>query len=51
MKVVNLHSYLTLVGVAAFALPLLGCDTVEGLGEDIEELGDEIEDEADDARR
>ena len=28
-----------------------GCETVEGVGEDIENLGDEIEDEARDSRR
>jgi len=30
---------------------LAGCNTVEGVGRDIEDLGDAIEDEADDARR
>ena len=30
---------------------LSGCNTVEGVGQDIENLGDEIEDEANDARR
>jgi predicted small secreted protein len=30
---------------------IAGCNTVEGVGRDIEELGDEIEDTADDARR
>jgi predicted small secreted protein len=33
------------------AMFIAGCNTVEGVGRDIEELGDEIEDEADDARR
>lgn len=33
------------------ALFIAGCNTVEGVGRDIENLGDEIEDEADDARR
>ena len=33
------------------SLFLAGCNTVEGVGRDIENLGDEIEDEADDARR
>jgi predicted small secreted protein len=50
MKLINSRTYLTLLGVAAFSILGAGCDTVEGLGEDIEELGDEIEDEADDAR-
>ena len=32
------------------SLFVAGCNTVEGVGRDIEEIGDEIEDEADDAR-
>jgi len=34
-----------LLGVAAFAL--VGCNTVEGAGEDIEDLGDSIQDASD----
>lgn len=33
--------------IAALLLGLAGCNTVEGLGEDIESAGDAIEDEAD----
>lgn len=29
---------------------LAGCNTIEGVGRDVERLGDAIEDEADDAR-
>jgi predicted small secreted protein len=28
---------------------LAGCNTIEGIGQDVEELGEEIEEEADDA--
>jgi predicted small secreted protein len=51
MKLVNSKSYLALFGVVLFSAFAVGCETVEGVGEDIEELGDEIEDEANDARR
>ena len=51
MKLVNPKSYLALFGAVLFSAFAVGCETVEGVGEDIEELGDEIEDEADDARR
>ena len=44
-------SFLALLGVVAFSSLTVGCETVEGVGEDIEELGDEIEDEARDAQR
>ena len=44
-------SWLSLLGVVLFSAFAVGCETVEGVGEDIEELGDEIEDEANDARR
>ena len=46
MKLVNPKSYLALFGVVLFSTFAVGCETVEGVGEDIEELGDEIEDEA-----
>jgi predicted small secreted protein len=51
MRLVNPKSWLGLLGVALFATLSVGCETVEGVGEDIEELGDEIEDEANDAQR
>ena len=51
MKLVSPKSFLSLLGVLMFAGLAVGCETVEGVGEDIEELGEEIEDEADDARR
>jgi predicted small secreted protein len=51
VKIINSGSYVALLGVAAFSILGAGCETVEGVGEDIEELGEEIEDQADDARR
>jgi predicted small secreted protein len=51
MKLANPKSFLSLLGVALFSTFAVGCETVEGVGEDIEELGDEIEDEANDAQR
>ena len=51
MNLVNPKSCLALLGVALFSIFSVGCETVEGVGEDIEELGEEIEDEANDARR
>ena len=51
MKFANPKSYLSLLGVLLFAGFSVGCATVEGIGEDIEDLGDEIADEARDARR
>ena len=46
----TLWSWLGALILSTSAL-LAGCNTVEGVGRDIENLGDEIEDEADDARR
>lgn len=51
MKLVTPKSFLSLLGVVLFSAFAVGCETVEGIGEDVEELGDEIEDEANDARR
>jgi predicted small secreted protein len=51
MKLVNPRSCLAVLGVVLFSTFSSGCETVEGVGEDIEELGDEIEDEANDAQR
>lgn len=51
MKLANSRSWLTALGVLAFGAFAAGCETVEGIGEDVEELGDEIEDEARDSRR
>jgi predicted small secreted protein len=51
MKLVDPKSCLAVLGVVLFATFSSGCETVEGVGEDIEELGDEIEDEANDAQR
>jgi predicted small secreted protein len=50
MKLTNSKSWLSLLGVVAFAAFAAGCETAEGIGEDIENLGDEIEDEANDRR-
>jgi predicted small secreted protein len=39
---------LSLLTVLAFlAIPLAGCNTMEGFGKDVQKVGDEIEDEAD----
>jgi predicted small secreted protein len=51
MRLVNPKSFFALLGVVLFSAFSIGCETVEGVGEDIEELGDEIEDEANDAQR
>ncbi len=51
MKLANPRSALGLLGLVLFSTLSIGCETVEGVGEDIEELGDEIEDEANDAQR
>ena len=51
MKLASSKSLLALLGVVAFSAFAAGCETVEGVGEDIENLGDEIEDEARDSRR
>jgi predicted small secreted protein len=51
MKLASSKSWWSLLGIVAFAAFAVGCETVEGIGEDVEELGDEIQDEADDARR
>lgn len=51
MQILDRKSFLALAGVAVFSTFAVGCETVEGIGEDVEELGDEIEDEANDARR
>ena len=51
MKLANPKSLLALLGVIALSGFAAGCETAEGIGEDIEEVGDEIEDEANDARR
>ena len=51
MKLANTKSWWPLLGVVAVAAFAAGCETVEGVGEDVEELGDEIQDEANDARR
>jgi predicted small secreted protein len=51
MKLANTKWWSSLLGIVAFAAFAAGCETVEGIGEDVEELGDEIQDEANDARR
>jgi predicted small secreted protein len=51
VKRIHLGSYLALLGVAAFSVLSVGCATVGGVGEDVENLGEEIQDESDDARR
>lgn len=48
-KQAALWSLLGSLLLSCFAIA--GCNTVEGVGRDIENLGDAIEDEADDARR
>ncbi|MBT8098401.1 MAG: hypothetical protein KJO82_01555 [Gammaproteobacteria bacterium] len=44
----NIWKPLSTALIAAFLLGLAGCNTTEGIGEDIEEIGEEIQDEADD---
>jgi predicted small secreted protein len=45
------RNWLSLLGALLLSTAsIAGCNTVEGVGQDVEELGDEIEDEADDAR-
>ncbi len=51
MKFATPKAFLSLLGIVLFSAFAVGCETVEGAGEDVEELGDEIEDAADDARR
>ena len=51
MKLASSRSLFALLGVIAFSAFAAGCETVEGIGEDVEELGDEIEDQARDSRR
>ena len=51
MKTVDRKTFLSLLGAAIVSTFVVGCDTVEGFGEDVEDLGDEIEDAADDAKR
>jgi predicted small secreted protein len=51
MTPVDRKTYLSLFGAALLSTFAVGCETAEGVGEDIEELGDEIEDAADDAQR
>lgn len=46
MNFIESRSYLALLGIAAFSVLGAGCNTVEGVGEDIEDLGDNIEDAA-----
>lgn len=40
------RQWLSAVLLAAFVLPLAACNTVEGVGEDIESAGDALDDEA-----
>ncbi len=42
-----LKKTLTLILTAAFIVALSGCNTVEGIGEDIEAAGEGIQDAAD----
>jgi predicted small secreted protein len=51
MKLAEPKSFLALLAIVLFSGFAAGCETVEGVGEDIEELGDEIEDQAKDAQR
>lgn len=37
---------LSLAGAAALVFAISGCNTVEGIGEDVESAGDAVEDEA-----
>jgi predicted small secreted protein len=43
----NVKRILLSVLTAGFAIAVIGCNTVEGLGRDVESLGDAIEDAAD----
>jgi predicted small secreted protein len=51
MKRIKLRSYVALLGAAAFSVLSVGCATVGGVGEDVENLGEEIQDESQDARQ
>ena len=44
-----LRSAMGLVGAATCFMALLGCNTTEGVGEDIRAVGDAIDDAAEDA--
>jgi predicted small secreted protein len=46
----SLGIVLPLVSVAALTLLTAACNTVEGVGRDLERAGDAIQDEADDTR-
>lgn len=46
MKLENLIRSLGLAGALGLMLGLSACNTVEGVGEDVEAAGDAIEDEA-----
>ncbi|HUE95080.1 MAG TPA: entericidin A/B family lipoprotein [Longimicrobiaceae bacterium] len=47
MKMTNPARFLTLFLMLAFAGGIIGCNTMEGAGEDIEAAGEGIEDAAD----
>ena len=47
MKFINSGSYLALLGVAAFSVFAVGCESAEEVGENVAELGDDIQDAAD----
>lgn len=51
MKLANSKWFLSLLAAGSFSAFSVGCATIEGVGEDLQDLGEEIEDEADDARR
>jgi predicted small secreted protein len=49
MEVRRVWAWVRLSGILLSALAVTGCNTVEGIGRDVESLGDAIEDAADDA--
>lgn len=45
-----MKKYFALIAATLFSLSLMGCNTMEGVGEDVEAGGEAIEDTANDAR-
>ena len=44
MKDLTMKRSISVVVMALFALSLFGCNTVEGVGRDVEKVGEKIED-------
>jgi predicted small secreted protein len=49
MNIRKTLAWLMMIGTSFAAFALTACNTVEGVGRDVESLGDSIEDAADDA--